>query len=148
MRSRSAPRRSIAAIVASITPVNAPRQPACAAPIDARLRVGEQDRPAIGGRYADREPGVAVTTASARGRASGAQGCSDRHHLRRMDLIGGEEAIRRDAERCRHAGAVLRHVRGRIVGAGAAVEACVDAVGDAARAGEEGVADAGQRGQR
>ena len=62
-----------------------------------------------------------------------------------MDLIGGEEAIRRDAERRRHAGAVLGDVRGRVLGADAAIEAGIDAVGHAAVAGEEGVPDAGER---
>src|SRR3954467_13817965 len=64
-----------------------------------------------------------------------------------MDLVGGEQAIRRDAERRRHAGTVLRDTRGRVVGADAAIEAGIDAVGHAAGAREEGVADAGQRGE-
>ncbi len=52
---RSAPSRSMASTVASTTPPSAPRQPAWAAPITPRLRIGEQNRPAIGRRDADRE---------------------------------------------------------------------------------------------
>ena len=86
-----------------------------------------------------------VTMASARGRASAGHGVSATTTSRRMDLIGGEEAVRLDAERRRHARAVFGDWRGVVVRADAAVEARIDAVGNAAFAGEEGVADAGQR---
>ena len=50
-----APSRSIAAMVASVTPASAPRQPAWAAPIDAGLGIGEQHRRAIGGEDAEQQ---------------------------------------------------------------------------------------------
>ena len=60
----------MAATVFSSTPVKAPFQPACAAPITPRFRVGKQHRTAIGRRGADaRCPGVPVTIASALGRS-------------------------------------------------------------------------------
>jgi hypothetical protein len=61
-----------------------------------------------------------------------------------MDLVSGEQVVRRYAERRRHARAVLRHLGGSVVGACPAVEARIDAVGHAAFAGEEGVANAGE----
>ncbi len=77
MRSRSAPSFSIAATVASITPVSAPRHPAWAAPITRASRVGQQHRPAVGGRDADGEAGrTRVTMASARGRSLAGHGVS------------------------------------------------------------------------
>src|SRR5581483_6712261 len=69
-------------------------------------------------------------------------------HVGRVDLIAGHKMSRRDAQRRRHAGAVLAHVLGRVVRAEAAVEALIDALRHAAYAGEEGVADVGQRGER
>ena len=56
-RSGAAPSLTIAATVASITPVSAPFQPAWAAPIDARLRVGEQNHAAVGAGDAEAEAG-------------------------------------------------------------------------------------------
>ena len=74
MRSRSAPSFSMAATVASITPVNAPRQPAWAAPITPAWLSANSNGPqsAVDTPMASR--GVRVTMASARGRASGVQG--------------------------------------------------------------------------
>ena len=57
IRSRRAPERSIAAIVASVTPASAPRQPACAAPTTPASAIGEQHRRAIGGEDAEQEVG-------------------------------------------------------------------------------------------
>ena len=59
-----------------------------------------------------------------------------------MHLVGREQPLRRQGERCRHAAAVLGHPPGGIARAGAAIKARINAVGDAARAREEGVADA------
>src|SRR5215469_650398 len=61
-----------------------------------------------------------------------------------MDLVDGEEAVRLDAERSRHARAILRDASRVVLRAGAAIEACIEAAGYAARACEEGMADAGQ----
>src|SRR5207253_2859200 len=70
------------------------------------------------------------------------------HHVGRVDLVGGEEALRANAERRRHAGAVLLDQRGLVVRSLPAVEALIDAAGHAAVAGEEGVANARERGER
>src|SRR4029077_13414207 len=56
-----------------------------------------------------------------------------------------EQRLAPDAECGRHAGTVLGHVRAIVVRADAAVEACIDALRHAALAGEERVADAGER---
>ena len=148
MRARSAPHRSIAAIVASSTPVAAPRQPAWAAPMTPACCVGEQHRAAIGGGHPDGEAGRPGHDGVGARTLLRAPRPLDRHDVGRMDLIGGEEAIRPHPERRRHAGAVLGDLGGRVVGARAAVEARIDAVGHAAVAREEGVADAGERGER
>src|SRR5262249_56176004 len=66
----------------------------------------------------------------------------------RVDRIGGGRAGGRAPERRRHGGAVLGDVRGRIVRAGAAIEARIEAARHAALAREEGVPDAGERGER
>jgi len=77
MRARIRAQRLHAATVASITPVNAPRQPACAAPINAGLRIGEQQRSASRRwRHPIASAGVRVTMASARGRLSCDHGTS------------------------------------------------------------------------
>ena len=52
---RARAERSIAAIVASVTPPSAPRQPAWAAPTTPP-RIGEQHRRAIGGEDAEQQP--------------------------------------------------------------------------------------------
>ena len=57
MRSTPAPSDSIAAIVASVTPASAPRQPAWAAPTTPASRVGEQHRRAVGGQDAEQQAG-------------------------------------------------------------------------------------------
>jgi len=64
-----------------------------------------------------------------------------------MDLVAGEETLRRHAEAVGHAGAVLGDPGGRVLGADAAVEAFVDTIRHAARTREEAVADAGKLGQ-
>src|SRR5580704_5293259 len=65
-----------------------------------------------------------------------------------MDLVGGEQTIRRDAERRRHARAILGDVAGIVVRADAAIETGIKAVRDAACAREESVADSGERQRR
>ncbi len=70
------------------------------------------------------------------------------HHVGRMDLIGRDQAIRRHAERCGHAGAVFGDLVGRIVRADAAIERGIDALRHAAVACEEGVANARELGER
>ena len=74
--SRFAPSRSIAATVASTTPVSAPFQPACAAPTTRASGSANRIMPQSAPVTPSASPGVAVTTPSQRGRASGAQ-CSE-----------------------------------------------------------------------
>ena len=108
-RRRAAPSPST---VASMTPVSAPRQPACAAPITPRLRIGEQNRAAIGRGHADGERAHAGDDGvGARPRVGRPRRFGD-DDVRRVDLIGGEEAVRLDAERRRHARAIFRDVFG------------------------------------
>ncbi len=109
---------------------------------DARLRVREQDRAAVGGGDADGEAGnlgddgVGFRAFALRPRLLGD------HHVGRMDLVGGEEVLRLNADGGGHARAVLGDVLRLVVRTGAAVEAFIDAARHAAVAGEEGVADA------
>ena len=139
---RCAPSFSIAAIVASSTPVSAPFQPACAAPITPALRVGEQDRAAVGGGDADREARHARDDRVGARRILARPWLLGDDHVGRMDLVAGDEMRRRDAERGRHAGAVLAHAcRARRSSRCPPLRLCVDAVRHAAFAGEEGVAD-------
>src|SRR5258708_5791249 len=75
MRARSAPHRSIAAIVASSTPVAAPRQPAWAAPTTPACWSANSTGPQSAGVTPIARPGVRGTMASARGGAGGVGGC-------------------------------------------------------------------------
>jgi hypothetical protein len=135
----------MASTAASTTPVSAPRQPACAD--DARCRIGEQHWAAIGGRNSDRQrPHPGDDGVGPRPRLA-APGRFGDHDVGRMNLVGGKKAVRRHADRRRHAGPVFRHLRGIIAGANAAIEAGIEAAGDAALAGEKAVADAGERQQ-
>ena len=115
MRERSAPSFSMAAIAASITPVSAPRQPAWAAPITRASASANSSGPqsAVDTPMASR--GVRVTMASARGRFSLRPRFVGDHHVGRMNLIGGEQTVRLDAQRRRHARAVLGDFVGRVV---------------------------------
>ena len=111
---------------------------------DARVRIGEQHRPAIGGADPDRKPGHAGHDGvGARSGLGGPRRLGD-DDVRRVNLIGGEQAVRLDRERRRHAGAIFGDQASLIARAHAAIEARIDAPGDAALAGEEGVAEPGQ----
>ena len=77
MRSRRAPRPSMAASVASSTPPNAPRQPACAAATTPACGVGKQHGRAVGRQHAEREAARAVTMASAAAAPPAAQALVD-----------------------------------------------------------------------
>src|SRR5262249_50726298 len=72
----------------------------------------------------------------------------DDHDVGRVDLVGGEQPIRCDAERHRHAGAVLRDAAGDVARANPGIEAGIDAFGHAAVAGEERMTDARERCKR
>ena len=119
---RSAPSFSIASMVDSSTPVSAPFQPACAAPITRALAIGEQDRAAIGGGDADgdafgaRDDGVGARRV--------ALPWSGRHHgVGRMDLVHAEQVLRRNAHLLGHAAAIFRDIGRIVVRAEAAIEA-------------------------
>ena len=114
----------------------------------ARMRVGEQHRSAVGGADADAEPRrLGHDGVGARPVRCGPRRVGD-DDVRRMDLVDAEKVLGPHADRRRHARAVLGDFRGRVFRAQPAVQAFVEAVGHAARAGEKGVADAGQGGQR
>ena len=108
-----------------------------------RVRIDQQDRPAVGRGDANGE------TCGARDDGVGARPrralpWSGRHHgIGRMDLEGAEQALRRDAHLLRHPAAIFRDIGGIVVGAEAAVEALVDALGHAAVARKERVTEAG-----
>ena len=107
---------------------------------DARLRVREQHRTAVGRGNADCQPGHARhDRVGARARFMRPR-LLRHHHVGRVDLVGAQERLRGDAERGRHAGAVLGHVLARIGRSDTAVEARIDAQRGAALAGEEGMA--------
>src|SRR5665213_1629720 len=65
-----------------------------------------------------------------------------------MNLVDGEQMVRLNAKRRRHARAVLGNVAGCIVRADAAVEAGIDALRHAAGAGKKAVADARELAER
>ena len=71
---RLAPRRSIAATVASTTPLSAPLQPACAAPMTRARRSANRIMPQSAPVTPSARPGVAVANPSQRGRSLGAHG--------------------------------------------------------------------------
>src|SRR5262249_4475119 len=138
MRPRSAPQRSMAAIVASSTPVAAPRQPAWAAPITPAVSSANRTGPqsAVVTPIASPRAGAAVGGGGGGGepRAGGPDRVGARPlvrlprplegpHVGGMPLVGGEQVIRRAPERRCHARAVLRPLGGRVVGAWPAVEA-------------------------
>src|SRR6186713_1290245 len=114
----------------------------------ARIGVDEQHRPAIGGGDAERDAGrfrhqrIALRPRPAR------PWCFGDEHVRRMDLVQAEEMVRCDADMLGHAAAVLRDEGLIVVGAEPAIQRGIDAVGDAALAGEEGMAQAGHRRQQ
>ena len=110
-----------------------------------RLRVGEQHWSAIRRRYAEsdarhfRHHGIDARSVVARPRLL------DHDDIGRVDLIGGEEMLRLDAERLRHPAAVFVDVVGVIFRADAAIERRVNALRHAAGAREERVANAVER---
>lgn len=73
---RSAPGLSIAATVASATPVSAPFQPAWAAPTTRAFRSANSSGPQSALDAAMARPGTRVTTPSARGRSPPGHGLS------------------------------------------------------------------------
>ena len=132
MSPRLAPSRSIAATVASTTPVSAPFQPACAAPTTRACASANRIMPQSAPVTPSARPGVAVDDPVAARPRVRRPVLGDRDRVGGMDLIGHREALGRDAERGRHAGAVLGDRLRRVARADAAVERSVDALRDAA----------------
>src|SRR5580704_12911855 len=112
---------------------------------DAGVWVGEQDRPAIRGADADGECPHARDDGVGAGPGLGQPRRFRDHHLRRMNLIAGQEAVRLDPDRSRHARAVFSDMGAVVVRSDAAIEACIEAAGNAPLAREEAVADAAER---
>ena len=74
MPERSAPSFSIAATVDSTTPVSAPFQPACAAPMTRAFGSASRTGPQSAAVMPMAKPSMRVTMASARGRAAVSHG--------------------------------------------------------------------------
>ena len=70
--------------------------------------------------------------ASARGRDVRRPRRVGDHDMRRVDLVGGEQTVRLDAKRRRHARAIFRDMGGAVARADAAIETGIEAAGDAA----------------
>src|SRR4029078_5150749 len=103
--------------------------------------VDEQYWPAIGRGDADRKPFGARDERIA-ARLGALPGPGSDHRVGRMYLMQADETIRRDPHPLGHPAAIFRDMRRIIVRSEAAIEALVDAAGDRALAGEEGVAQA------
>ena len=109
---------------------------------DAIARIGKQDRAAIGRSDAHGKAG------SGRNDSIRLRGLAKRPGFRRMNGNGGMDLVRRcelavgNAERGRHAAAILDDRSGIIIGAAAAIERCVNTRRNAALAREETVGDA------
>src|SRR5882762_4286696 len=109
----------------------------------ARVGIDQQYRSAIGRGDADGQTlGAGDDGVGARPRRA-LPWSGGYHRVRRMDLPYAEEMLRRDAHLLRHPPAVFGHLGGIVLRAEAAIEALVDAVGHAAVARKESVAQAG-----
>src|SRR5580700_1904458 len=112
---------------------------------DAGVWLGEEDRPAIGGADADGERPHARDDGVGAGPGLRQPRRFRDYHLRRMNLIAGQKAARLDPDRGRHAGAVFRDMGAVVIRPDAAIEARIEAAGNAALACEEAMADAVER---
>ena len=134
----------MAAIVFSSTPVKAPFQPAWAAPMTRASASANSTGPQSADEAPMARPGRSVTMRVGL-RPVALERLAHDDDVGRMDLVGGQEPVRRDAHPVGDASAVLGN-RGRVVGrADAGVEAAVDAFGDAAGSREVAMPDAGGR---
>src|SRR5262249_25114713 len=131
-RARSAPQRSMAAIVASRTPVAAPRQPAWATAMTPAGSSANSPGPqaaggaAGGGGGGGGGPGRGGRVRWGGGRRGGRPGRLDRPQGGGGVWGGGGRVARRPAGRRRHARGFPRSLGGRVGGACPAVETRID----------------------
>ena len=105
---------------------------------DSRFVIGKQHWPAIGGKRTDSDAGnIGHHGVGLRARA--AEWFGDVEDIGRMNLMHGHEMIGRNAEAFGYAAAILRDLFRYIVRSASDVEARIDAIGNAALAGEEAV---------
>ena len=136
----------MAATVASSTPVNAPRQPAWAAPITPFLLSANRTGPQSAVVMPSASPGRLVTIASALGRV-GRPGSFHDDRIGRVNLVDADQGIGRNRKGIGHAAAVLAHPA-RVVGrAETSVQRGIKSLRDAALPRKEGVADGGESGK-
>ena len=109
---------------------------------DARLRVGEEHGPAIGGRGPDGDARP-VGDDSVGLRPLARKGLARHDHVGRMDLVGGKQVVGGNAHPFGRAAAVLAHQRLVVGRAGADVQSAIDPFRDAAGTREIAVPDAG-----
>src|ERR1700722_661240 len=115
----------------------------------AHVGIDQQYRAAIGRSDADGEALVAGVHGVRAGAWLAARPwCVHHHGVRRMDLVHPHKMFRRDAHRFRHAAAILDDIGAVVVRAQSAIEAFVDAAGDATLARKERVAKAGNSRQQ
>ena len=143
IRSRCAPRRSIASTVASTTPPKAPRQPACAAPITRAAGSREQHRRAVGSEHAQRQAGDVGRHRVRPRRILDFPGLFDGNSDGAVDLVAGREPVGRNTEQRHRDVAVARDLCREVARAEPAIQRGVEAVADPALPGEKGMADAG-----
>ena len=133
---------SMAAMVFSSTPVKAPFQPACAAPMTRASASANSTGPAIGrSRRRWRCPGRSVTMASAFGRVA-RKGLAHDDDVGRMDLVGGQELVRRARPSRRRRGGGSRPPSALSSSEPTPMLRPCRCLGNAAGAGEIAVADA------
>ncbi len=112
---------------------------------DTSPRLGEQNRPAIGRGYTDGERALACDNGVGTWALFSLPGLLGDRDLRRVDLVGRQEAVRLDPDRRRHTGTIRGDMIGPVVRTDAAIEAGIVAAGNAAVAREKRVPDAGNR---
>ena len=143
MRSRLAPSCSISAMVESVTPARAPRQPACAAATIPASRSANSTGAQSAVRIPSSRPGRSVTIASALRPLVVRHGAVDVDRIARMHLEHRRQLGARQHRRDR-APAVLGDRVAVVVAAGADVQPFENAARNPAAPAEEAVRDAGK----
>ena len=109
-------------------------------PDHARPRIGEQHRPAIGGRGRDGDTGTVCHDRIRPGPLTRKWRPHD-DRVRREDLVRGDERVGRDAHPCRHAPTIFPHQRLVVVGPRTDVQAVINAGRHAADACKKAMSD-------